>query len=306
MARTSFPKSLKEFQKQFVDDEACRAYLVQLRWPDGYRCPRCAHADAFELPRRLLWQCKACGHQASVTAGTVLHRTRVPLRDWFWASYLVATHTPGLSALQLQRQLGIRRYETAWTMLHRLRSAMLPDREPLRGSVEVDETIIGNLDGLRGRETEDRALVVGAVEVRGRACGRLRLELVPDATAITLSGFVRRNVEKGSTVITDDWRGYDALSARGFRHRRKPVRAQDVRASVALPRIHQAFWNLKTWLCGTHHGVEAKHMQAYLDEVVFRFTRRRAPMAAFQSLLGLTGAHGPTSRKMLCGSESSG
>src|SRR5512136_310512 len=308
MVRPSFPKTLREFQKQFVDEEACRAYLVESRWPDGYRCPRCGHADAFELPRRLLWQCKACGHQTSVTAGTVLHRTRISLRDWFWASYLVTTHTPGLSALQLQRQLGIRRYETAWTMLHKLRRAMRrPDRDALRDRVEVDETIIGNPDGLRGREKgRDRALIVGAVEVRGRASGRIRLEVVPDAAAPTLSGFVRRNVEQGSIVITDGWRGYDPLSGIGFHHRRKPVRLRPAQASVLLPHIHQAFGNLKTWLRGTHHGVEAKHMQAYLDEFVFRFNRRRTPMAAFQSLLGLTGVHGPTTRKMLYRSDPSG
>jgi transposase-like protein len=308
MARPPFPKTLREFQKQFVDEEACRAYLFGSRWPEGYRCPQCSHPEAFSLPRRLLWQCKRCGHQTSGTAGTVLHRTRLSLRDWFWASYLVATHTPGLSALQLQRQLGIRRYETAWTMLHKLRRAMRrPDREALGGRVEVDETIIGNQDGLRGRELgRDRALVVGAVEVRGRACGRIRLAALLDATSPTLSGFVRRNVEPGAVVITDGWRGYDSLSAIGFRHRRKPIGLQHARALVVLPRIHQVFGNLKNWLRGTHHGVQAKHMQAYLDEFVFRFNRRRTPMAAFQSLLGLTGVHTPTTRKMLCRSESSG
>lgn len=305
MARPPFPKTLREFQKQFVDEEACRAYLAESRWPDGYRCPRCAHPEAFELPRRLLWQCKACGHQTSVTAGTVLHRTRTSLRDWFWAAYLVATHTPGLSALQLQRQLGIGRYETAWTMLQKLRRAMRrPQREALRDKVEVDETFIGNQEGLRGgREIGHRALVVGAVEVRGRASGRIRLEMVPDSSATSLSGFVGRNVEWGTIVITDGWRGYAPLSEMGFRHRPKTQGVQRARALVILPRIHQVFGNLKTWLCGTHHGVEAKHMQAYLDEFVFRFNRRRTPMAAFQSLLGLTGAHGPTTRKILYGSD---
>lgn len=304
MARPPFPRTLREFQTQFADEGACRAYLAQSRWPNGYRCPRCTHSEAFELPRRLLWQCKACGYQTSVTAGTVLHRTRVSLRDWFWAAYLVATHTPGLSALQLQRQLGIRRYETAWTMLQKLRRAMRrPQREALGEKVEVDETFIGNQEGLRGgREVGDRALVVGAVEVRGRVSGRIRLEVVRNSSAASLSGFVRRNVEPGTTVITDGWQGYAPLSGMGYRHRPK-TQGRPARAVVILPRIHQVFGNLKTWLRGTHHGVEAKHMHAYLDEFVFRFNRRRTPMAAFQSLLGLTGAHRPTTRKMLYGSD---
>ncbi len=242
-----------------------------------------------------------------MTAGSVLHRTRISLREWFWAAYLVTTHTPGMSALQLQRQLGIGRYETAWTMLHKLRRAMFrPERERLGGKVEVDETYIGNQEGLRGgRELGDRALVVGAVEVRGRASGRIRLQVVPDASGPALTGFVKANVEPGTTVISDGWQGYAPLSGMGYRHRPK-TQGRPERAVVILPRVHRVFGNLKTWLRGTHHGVENKHLQAYLDEFTFRFNRRRTPMAAFQSLLGLTGVHGPTTRKMLYASESSG
>ncbi len=307
MARPTFPRTLAEFQDRFADEAACRAYMAASRWPDGYRCRLCGHELAFELPRRCLWQCKACGHQTSVTAGTVLHGTRTPLREWFWAAYLVTTHTPGMSALQLQRQLGIARYETAWTMLHKLRRAMLrPKREPLRGKVEVDETYVGNQEGLRGgRELGERALVVAAVEIRGRASGRVRLQVVPDASGPSLTGFVKANVEPGATVISDGWQGYAPLSGMGYRHRPKTLGSPE-RAEVVLPRVHRVFGNLKTWLRGTHHGVENKHLQAYLDEFTFRFNRRRTPMAAFQSLLGLTGSHGPTTRKMLYASESSG
>jgi transposase-like protein len=191
-------------------------------------------------------------------------------------------------------------------MLQKLRRAMRrPQRETLRDKVEVDETFIGNQEGLRGgREIGDRALVVGAVEVRGRASGRIRLEVVRDSSAASLSGFVKRNVERGTIVLSDGWKGYTPLSEMGYRHRPKTQgRARPERALVILPRIHQVFGNLKTWLRGTHHGVEAKHMQAYLDEFVFRFNRRRTPMAAFQSLLGLTSAHGPTTRNMLYASD---
>src|SRR3989304_5847569 len=144
MPRPDFPRSLREFQRRFADEEGCRQYLAASRWPDGFRCPRCGFGDALELPGRLLSRCRKCARDTSVSAGTVLHRTRIPLTQWFWAAYLVTTHTPGLSALQLQRQLGISRYETAWMMLHKLRRAMVRrGREPLHDKVEVDETYVG-------------------------------------------------------------------------------------------------------------------------------------------------------------------
>ena len=260
------------------------------------------------MPGRLLWRCKACGHDTSVTAGTVLHRTRTPLTQWFWAAYLVTTQTPGLSALQLQRQLGIRRYETAWTMLHKLRGAMVrPGREPLKDKVEVDETYIGGPEvGLRGgRELIEKALVVGAVEVRGKASGRVRLQVVPDASGRSLTGFVKANVAWGAIVLTDGWSAYVPLSGMGYTHRPR-TQGDPERAVKILPRIHRVFGNLKTWLRGTHHGVGHSHLQAYLDEFAYRFNRRRTPMAAFQTLLGLGTQHPPTTYKELYGVESTG
>src|SRR3989441_9488912 len=304
MPRPDFRRSLREFQRRFADEEACRLYLAASRWPDGYRCPRCGFGDALELPTRLLWRCKNGGRAPSVTAATVLHGTHTPWTQWFWAAYLITTHTPGMSALQLQRQFGIRRYETAWTMLQKLRRAMLrPRREPLRGTVEVDETYIGNQEGLRGgRELGDRALVVGAVEVRGRASGRVRLQAVPNASGASLTGFVKANVELATIVISDGWQGYAPLSGMGYRHRPK-TQGRPERAEVILPRVHRVFGNLKTWLRGTHHGVEAKHLQAYLDEFTFRFNRRRTPMAAFQTLLGLGAQRAPITYNQLYGVE---
>lgn len=305
MPRPDFPRSLGEFQARFADEPACAAYLAASRWPDGYRCPRCAHSAASKLTARDVWQCQACRHQASVTAGTVLHRTRTPLTQWFWAAYLVATHTPGVSALQLQRQLGISRYETAWTMLHKLRRAMVrPDRTPLQEKVEVDETYVGGPEvGLRGgRELRNKALVVAAVEVRGRAAGRVRLHVIPDASGQTLTGFVRANVASGAIVVTDGWKGYLPLAELGYRHRPRTQGAPE-RAHKILPHVHRVLGNLQTWLRGTHHGVAHKHLQAYLDEFTFRFNRRRTPMAAFQTLLGLGSQHTPTTYKMLCQAE---
>jgi len=307
MPRPDFPRTLRDFQTRFANDAACRQYLAETRWPDGYRCPRCGHQDALDLPARDLWRCKDCGYDTSVTAGTILHRTRMPLTHWFCAAYLVATHTPGLSALQLQRQLGIR-YETAWAMLQKLRRAMVrPDRELLHEKVEVDETYVGASEvGLRGgRELREKVLVVSAVEVRGTASGRVRLQIVPDASGSSLTGFVKANVEAGAIVITDGWQGYAPLSGMGYRHRPQ-TQGDRKRADKLLPRVHRVFGNLKTWLRGTHHGVSNKHLQAYLEEFTFRFNRRRTPMAAFQTLLDLGAQQSPTTYNMLYGVESTG
>jgi transposase-like protein len=293
MARPTFPRSLFELQQRFPDEDACRQYLVDSRWPDGFRCPRCQGEKGLVLPARALWRCQACALDTSLTAGTVMHGTRTPLTHWFWAAYLVATHTPGLSAVQLQRQLGLARYETAWLMLHKLRSAMVrPARDLLTGTVEVDEAYLGGFIAGRpgGRTLGDKIVVVAAVEVRGEGSGRVRLQIVPDAAGDSLLPFIKAHVAAGSTVRTDGWTGYKHLAAGGYRHQRR-VQGSPERAGVILPRVHRVFGNLQTWIRGTHHGVSGKHLQAYLDEFVFRFNRRRTPMAAFQTLLGLGSQH---------------
>ena len=309
MPRLDFPRTLTEFQAQFSSEEACRSYLVESRWPEGYRCPRCAHGEAGSIKTRGLLRCKSCRYEVSVTAGTVMHRTRQPLRHWFWAAYLVTTHTPGFSALQLQRQLGIRRYETAWAMLQKLRRAMVrPERDRISGTVEVDESYVGGVEeGRRGGRQRDsaKAIVVGAVEVRGRGSGRIRLAVVEDVSAGSLIPFVEASVEPGSVVLTDGWQGYAPLRKRSYDHR-ATTQGHGKNAAKLFPRIHRVFSNLKTWLAGTHHGVSNKHLPHYVDEFVFRYNRRRVPMAAFQSLLGLTGQHEPTTYKMLYSGESTG
>jgi transposase-like protein len=227
-----------------------------------------------------------------------MHRSKMPLTIWFWAAYLVTTHTPGLSALQFARQLNLR-YETAFQMLHRLRAAMVKDgREQLRGEVEVDETFIGG-ERVRAHGTPryGKAVVVGAVEVRGKGSGRVRLQVIRSNTTEQLVPFIRGAIEAGSTVITDGWGAYDRLADENYRHEKRVERTSQ-RAGELLPRIHFVFSNLKTWLLGTHHGsVKKQHLQAYLNEFTFRFNRRRVPMAAFQTVLGLASQRlGPTYR----------
>ncbi len=298
-----------DFQHRFPDDEACTEYLFASRWPQGYRCPRCGHAHAWPVARRrLVWECAACHRQTSVTAGTVLHKTHTPLHVWFWAAYLVSTATPGISAVQLQRQLGLSRYETAWMMLHKLRRAMVnPERTPLTGSVEVDECFIGGTSDLgRGRRHGAHALVIVAAEVRGAGTGRIRLQIIDNASADVLCGFVTATVAEGATVHTDAWQGYKRLARLGYDHQPRSQRAHRLRGAnpdEILPRVHRVISHLKTWLQGTHRGVSEQHLQTYLEEFTFRFNRRRTPMAAFQTLLGLGSAQAPTTYREITGSK---
>lgn len=246
-----------------------------------------------------------------MTAGTVLHNTKQPLTVWFWAAYLLTTDKRGLSALLLQRQLGLGRYETAWMMLHKLRRAMVnPAREPLQGEVEIDEAWIGGPQpGLRGsRQLKGRraALVVAAVERRGKASGRLRLEVIPDSGGATLVGFARQNVVAGSTIYTDQWTGFAGLAKAGYKHvaRKQPLRTELRQGHRSVvPLADRAIGNLQQWLIGTHHGVSRAQLQVYLDEFVFRHNRRRQPMAAFQTLLGLGSASAPSPYAAIRGAD---
>ncbi len=302
MPRPSYPLSILEFQDRFATEDACREYLFASRWPDGFVCPGCGSTRAGAMHRRrLLWQCKDCGQQTSATAGTVMHGTHTPLRTWFWAAYLVATHHPGISAKQLQRQLALSRYETAWLTLQKLRRAMVaPERELLKDEVEIDEFYLGgHEEGLKGgRQRGKKALVGVAIEVRGAGSGRVRLQVLPDASGPTLLAFTKATTETGAIVHTDGLQSYRVLATHGYDHRRRP---QDSTApgEQLLPRAHRAISNLKAWMHGTHRGVSDEHLPVYLDEYVFRHNRRGTPMAAFQTLLGLGAISQPTTYQQI-------
>jgi len=295
--RPAYPLSILEFQDRFATEEDCREYLFASRWPEGFTCPACGSTRAGAMHRRRpLWQCKECGQQTSATAGTVMHGTHTPLRTWFWAAYLVATHHPGISAKQLQRRLGLSRYETAWLILQKLRRAMVaPERGPLTEEVEIDEFWLGGREeGLKGsRERGKKALVGVAIEVRGAGSGRLRLQVLPDASGPTMRDFAVATTAKGAIVHTDGLQSYRVLVRHGYDHRRRP-QGTAAPGEQLLPRAHRAISNLKAWMHGTHRGVSEEHLPVYLDEFVFRHNRRGTPMAAFQTLLGLGAIHPPT------------
>ena len=295
-----FPDTLAAFQRMFSDEEKCLAYLAKLRWPHGFYCDRCQWKGEPSLieTRPELFRCRSCKADISVTAGTAMHRTKQPLSTWFGAAYLVATQTPSMSAVQIQRKLGIKRNETAFQMLHKLRAAMIrPDQDGIGGQwpVEVDETYVGGKTRGKGRGVHEMAIVVGAVEVRPKpdgkkrkiAAGRLRLRVVPDRSRKSLEGFVKEAVQPHSHVTTDGWPPYDSLTKLGYDHESLALGGDPVNAELALPMIHIVFGNLKAWLLGTHHGVSDQHLQAYLNEFTFRFNRRHTPQAAFRSLLGV-------------------
>jgi transposase-like protein/ribosomal protein L37AE/L43A len=273
-----YPRDLLELEARFSTEEACRKYLFQLRWPEGFECPRCAIRKAWRVSD-LLWECAGCHRQLSVTAGTVFQDSRVPLALWFRAAWWVTSQKNGVSAMGLQRVLGLKSYKTAWMMLHKLRCAMVrPGRDRLQGRVEVDEAFVGGEEeGAQGRQTESKAMVAVAVEEDGDGIGRIRMRCIPDASAQSLIPFIEDSVEPGSIVHTDGWRGYHPLQTRGYEHQVTRLRRQPEPAWEVMPRVHLAVALLKRWLLGTHQGgVSAEHLDAYLDEFTFRFNRRKS------------------------------
>ena len=275
----TFPRTLLAFQDRFPDEDACWQTLRRMRWPHGFRCPRCAHRKSYRLAERRLEQCRRCRYQASVTAGTLFHKTRVPLRVWFLAIFFVARHKQGISALQLQRDTGVGSYQTAWTMLHKLRSA-LRHRSADRpvGLVEADETFVGGHERGRrgGREVLNKSIVVAAVEQRPHSAGRVRLEVLKRLRfEEDLGPFVCGVIDARRAIVRiDGYAGYSGLDTAGVRHDRRIQGSDRARSSEILPWAHTVFGNLKTWLRGTFHGVSGKHLQRYLDEFAYRFDRR--------------------------------
>lgn len=263
-----------EFERQFASEEACREYLVRLRWPEGIRCRRCQGTKVWSTDRGL-YHCADCGFQTSVLAGTIFQDTKADLRLWFRAMWYVTNQKSGVSALGLQRTLGLGSYRTAWTWLQKLRAAMVrPGREQLTGTVEVDETYLGGpKPGKHGRGASGKTLIVVAAQVDGPRIGRIRLRRVRDTSAPSLEHAVQAAVAPGSVVRTDGLPSYSRLSERGYVH--AVVRKEAAVGDNLLPRVNRVVALLKRWLLGIHQGrVSTAHLDAYLDEFTFRFNRR--------------------------------
>jgi transposase-like protein len=274
----TLPGDLLRFRQRFASETACRELLHRWRWPEGFRCPRCRHPDAGWHATRRLYQCRKCRRQTSLTAGTLFHGSRKPLSTWFMALWLFGSSKRGISALELQRQLGLESQETAWVWLHKIRTAV-GDRtlNPLEGLVEVDETYVGGLEeGRGGRSRAKKAPVAAAVEIHEpRGFGRVRLARLPDVSRVSLHDFVESMVKKGAHLRTDGLAGYRGLGSKGYVHRQVALSRRKERAHELFPGVHRVFSLLDRVLLGTYQGAATRrHLQRYLDEFEFRFNRR--------------------------------
>ena len=304
-------RSLSEFQEAFPDEACCAAFLARRRWPNGFVCPGCAGRRAAALKSRAYtYECSSCGRQTSITAGTRMHRTRLLLTTWFWAAHLMATHSNGMSTRQLEDQLGVT-YKTAWLLTQKLRRSMVdPDREPLEGVVEVDQAEIPFREGDAFFEpgSAGKIFVIGAVEVIDRdinqskprrrhakyldtRSGRVRLAMIADNSAASIEAFVRANVKRGTTLITDGHASYAGLTD----YRQDPRVVGKMAGHVVLPWVHRVFALLKRWSLGTYHGLRRRHLNTYLNEFAFRYNRRFHRHVSFETLLGLAAQHEPAS-----------
>lgn len=302
-----YPRTLPEFEEWFSSEAACVEYLERIRWSDGFRCPVCGGKSAWRTARGQS-RCSTCQRQTSPTAGTILEGTRKPLRTWFLAMWYVTSQKHGVSALGLQRVLGLGSYQTAWAWLHKLRRAMVrPGRDRLHGEVEVDETYVGGAESnVVGRKTIKKSIVAIAVEVRGRGSGRVRMSRVQDVSAASLIPFVEAAVSSGTVVHTDGWSAYKGIAGRGYDHRPRNISASGDPAHVVMPRVHRVAALLDRWWLGTHQGaISPKHLDYYLDEYTFRFNRRRShtPGMLFYRLLEQSVAVDPVAYRHLVGGK---
>ncbi len=302
----------------FPDEAACLRYLLLLRWPAGFVCGECSKSgEPFRIAvRPRVLKCRTCHHEASITAGTVMHRSKTSILVWFWAAYLVSTQTPGISAMELQKKLGIARYETAFQILHKLRGAMVrPSRDKIGTEcpLELDVIFVGGKTRSGVQGVTNQVPVIVAVEIRRREvrnkktnkiikrglAGRVRLLKLPNKTASEIDKFARDCLAHGAIIVSDDGTEFTNLKALGYKHRPVPMYGDRVKMDSSLPMVSRVTANLKTWIDGTFHGVRRKHLQAYLDEFTFRFNRRFYRSVSFRSLLNLgTASVGATYREI--------
>ena len=290
MAKIYRERSLLEFQKAFATEEACAQHLKEVRWPDGFVCPRCGHGEAWFIRTRKILDCKACRAQTSLTAGTIFHKTRTPLLKWYWIIYHMALKKVGVSVSEMQRALEIKDYKTAWLMAHKIRKAMT-DRDAryqLAGLVEMDESFFGPPGQKRGRGSERKSTVLCAVSLYRDQKGRERpgfahMRVVENASAASIEGFLERlgcgpRTSEGRQMLeairTDGWRSYGRVAQdKGLTHCKVVLRDPKA-AGRLLPWIHRVISNAKAVIRGAHRGVSEKHLPAYLSEICYRFNRR--------------------------------
>lgn len=270
-------KNFIEFLDKFHTEEGCIQHIIELKFPDGFKCPRCGHTEYYRLKAARNLQCKRCRRQVSITADTVFHKTRTSFRAWFFAIWMVSRDKKSISAKQLQEQFDING-QAAWTMLHKIRSALEEKKTRLLdGLIETDEAYIGGkAEGKRGRGAANKSIVQAGVEVaRGKNreyVGKFRMQKVADVTDLSLLKPILEWTTKDSVIKTDGFRSYNIVSK--FRkHIAIPLRSAK-NASIELPHVHKIFSNFETWIQGRFHGVSDKHLPRYIAEFEYRTNRR--------------------------------
>lgn len=272
---TGYPHTVLDFEKEFITNEKCEEYLYKVKWPEGFVCPYCQSKEFWKILKG--YKCEKCKKKSSLTVGTIFQDSHKSLQFWFRAIWYITNQKNGMSANTLQNMLGIGSYKTAWALMHKLRIAMVrPGRDKLSGIVEVDESYIGGgASGKRGRGASNKALVLIAVEVNENKIGRIRLKVIPDASYKSLSNAITELVEKNSLIQTDGWPSYLGIKQNGLKH--EVIKKTDSVGENLLPHCHLISSLLKRWLLGTHQGgVEASHLNYYLDEFTFRYNRRKS------------------------------
>jgi transposase-like protein len=268
--------SYARFQEQFSSDEACQKYLFQVRFPNGFVCPKCGCIECYEINTRNLYQCKECRHQATVTSGSVMHRSHLTLRIWFWAIFLVSKDKRGYSAAQLSRELDLS-YKTAWFLLQRIRSSMgqRDEKYSLSGIVELDDTYFGKATrgGKRGRGTKKTKVIVAVSKSDAGKPLFVRMQVIPNLKSKTIGKFVTSKIETGSHIQTDAYNSYRKPLSEKYEHDYKTFDPDD----DMLHWLHIIIGNSKSFVLGTFHGLGKKYLQQYLDEFCYRFNRRFQP-----------------------------
>lgn len=296
------PENQIEFEKMFTTEEQCLDYLKEFRFPEGYSCRKCQHNE-YWLNKRGIMVCKSCRDELSITSGTIFHRSKLPLVVIFRALWWMVAQKNGVSAVGLQRVLGLGSYRTAWVWLHKFRRLMIfPGRNKLSGKIEVDETLVGGKKaGKRGRGAEGKSLVVIAVEIMGKGTGRVRMSLISDASKESLRKFINDNIETGSNLITDGWKGYTGISKKGYLHEIED-KTKMLDGEEILPNVHRIASLLKRWLLGTHQNyIGDAYLSYYLDEYTFRYNRRKSNSRGllFQRLIEQGVLHEPVEYKSI-------
>lgn len=292
--------SLLDFQDQFPDEESCWKYLIAMRWPEGFACPGCKHGKADLISSRKVYECRGCGKQTSVSAGTAFHKSRTPLRKWFWAIFLMSTSKKSVPMLYLQSQLGIKSYRTAWLMAHKIRQAMAKRDElyKLKGTVEADEIFIGGKQSLDDRRKFGTNKTSFFMAVEEGAIGNPRFvtfEEIENVFEEHVLPALQKHIEKGSKIKSDGAAHYVVAEKKmGYPNERSVAMTSPEQTAEHLKWINKLTSNLKRFLLSTHHGVFPKYRKKYLAEFAYRFNRRYWPHQAFDRLLFACLNAGPT------------